>query len=395
MKKNILIFGAGYVGFSLSVVLARKHNVTVFEIQSEKIDKINAGVSPIEDRGIGDYLKDVVQAGNLRAKLFDTVDVISADVIILALPTNYDPKQKQFDTKYLDDAIEKIALIDPEKLIVIKSTIPVGYTENVKKQLGLSQCVYSPEFLREGRAIFDNLHPSRIVIGSSDEPAVAFAKMLEDASHERSVKIICTSNTTAELIKLSSNAYLAMRIAFFNEIDSYALMENLNAEDLITGICADPRIGEGYNNPSFSYGGYCLPKDVRQLQASFEMKGLVAPLLSSIHTSNENRLAWIIDEIERNASGTVGIFRLQMKQGSDNFREASSYRILKELLKRNNLRVILYEPTVQVPEEFQGLQIHSIEAFIQTADLIVANRGAAELETFEGKLFSRDIYNEN
>jgi len=393
--KNIKIFGAGYVGLSLAVVLARKHKVEIFDIVPEKVDAINKGTTPISDKGIEDYLIHVTSSGNLVASLFKSENTLNADIIILALPTNFDPESNQFDTRQLDDTLLSIASTGYSGTIIIKSTIPVGYTDKTVEKFGFGNCFYSPEFLREGQAVHDNLHPSRIIVGGSDTAAVEFAEILLNVSHERSVPIIYTENKTAEFIKLASNTYLAMRIAFFNEIDSFAMYKNLKSEDVITGICADQRIGEGYNNPSFAYGGYCLPKDVRQLQGTVEENNLLLPLLSSIHGSNEVRLNFIVSEIEKCGAKTIGIYRLQMKQGSDNSREAANYRILEKLAKNKDLTIKLYEPILQVPTEYKSLKVNDLQEFIEKSDLIIANRGATELHSCRDKLFTRDIYNEN
>lgn len=393
--KNIVIFGAGYVGFSLAVFLARKHKVTIFEVVSKTINMVNSARSPILDQDIEQYLEKVVSSGNLVAKTFNSEDLINADIIILALPTNYDVEKNEFDTSVLDAALRQISEVSHEKTIVIKSTIPVGYTDKIVSLFNLSNCFYSPEFLREGKAIYDNFHPSRIVVGSRCAEGIKFAEIMENCSHERTVKKIFTDSTSAEVIKLASNTYLAMRIAFFNEVDSYAITKSLDIEDIISGICADPRIGEGYNNPSFSYGGYCLPKDVRQFQSSVQNDMNQLPLISSIHASNEARLNFIVDEIERRAIDTVGIFRLQAKQGSDNHREASNFRILKELVRRSTVRVILYEPSIQIDKMTNVRIYENLDDFEQAADLIVANRHSIDLNKSVHKVFSRDIYNEN
>lgn len=393
--KNIIVFGAGYVGFSIAVFLSRYYNVCVFEVDEVKIKVINDGMSPIEDADIKKYVHTSVESGRLRAKKFDAEDLSTSDLIILALPTNFDHCTGKFDTNQLDSVLSLIASYDKEKTVIIKSTIPIGYTNSASSNMGLLNCFYSPEFLREGKALYDNFHPSRIVVGGATGPAVEYAELMRRASHERNAKVICTDNTSAELIKLASNAYLAMRIAFFNEIDSFALASKIDIEGVISGMCADPRIGEGYNNPSFSYGGYCLPKDTLQLSRNFEEINVQSPLVSSIHSSNGSRLSFIINEIIKKESKHIGIYRLQMKQGSDNLREASNYYILKELLKVHGLKISLYEPSIGIPQEFTEFVIKDFERFADTSDLIVANRGASQLFPYREKVFTRDIYNEN
>lgn len=392
---QITIFGAGYVGFSLGVFLARQHKVRLLEVRESVIENINRGIAPIKDDGIDQYLPDLVQSKYLIAKTFERSDVTDADLVILALPTNFDPTNNAFDTKQLDLVLRDLSTIDPSKPIIIKSTVPVGYTDRMSCKLGLTRCFFSPEFLREGKALYDNLHPSRVVVGSRDEIATQFCDMLVECSHENKVPVIQTSNKEAELIKLASNTYLAMRIAFFNEIDSYSMKHSLVMEDIVSGICADDRIGKGYNNPSFGYGGYCLPKDVQQLQSSFSDSSVSAPLIGAIHKSNVNRISSIIDEILRRDPKRIGIYRVQMKQGSDNFREASNYKILEELANKLNREVLLYEPDVDLPSSVSKLLVKDFDDFLERSDLIVANRVSSRLLRSQATVLTRDIYNEN
>ena len=395
MNKNILVFGAGYVGFSLSVVLARVANVTVVDIRDEVIDLINEGKSPIEDQGIEQHLNTALSTQRLKSKKYSAALVEQADYIVLALPTNFAESDESFDTSALDDVIEKISKIDRSKPIIIKSTIPVGYTKKVSKKYMLTECMYSPEFLREGRATHDNLHPSRIIVGSCAAAAKEFVQILDDASHQRNTKKIFTDNTTAEVTKLASNTYLATRVAFFNELDTLALKADLNAEELIDGVCSDQRIGEGYNNPSFGYGGYCLPKDVKQFQSSITNYGIKAPLIQSIDLSNEQRLDDVVTYIRSSGVKNVGIYRAQMKQGSDNARESVSLRLLEKLVALPNLDVRIYEPKIQLPKNIQKLKIADLADFGEWSDLILANRDAVELQPYKTKVLTRDIYNEN
>ena len=395
MNKNILVFGAGYVGFSLSVVLARVVNVTVVDIRDEVINLINIGKSPIEDKGIEQHLNTALSSQRLKSKKYSTELVEEADYIVLALPTNFDEADGNFDTSALDKVIEKISKIDRSKPIIIKSTIPVGYTEEVTKKYMLTECMYSPEFLREGRATHDNLNPSRIIVGSTSAAAKDFVQILDDASHQRNTKKIFTDNRTAEVTKLAANSYLATRVAFFNELDTLALKAGLNAEDVIDGVCTDQRIGEGYNNPSFGYGGYCLPKDVKQFQRSFTHYGIKAPLMKSIDLSNRQRIEDIVSYVLSFGVKNIGIYRAQMKQGSDNARESVSLRLLEELVALPNLSVRIYEPKIQLPKNVEQLKISDLAYFGEWSDLILANRDAVELQPYKSKILTRDIYNEN
>ena len=395
MKKNILVFGAGYVGFTLSVVLARVANVTVVDIRDEVIDLINVGKSPIEDQGIEQHLNTALSTQRLKSKKYSAALVEQADYIVLALPTNFVEADGSFDTSALDNVIEKISKIDRSKPIIIKSTIPVGYTEKVSQKYKLTECMYSPEFLREGRATHDNLNPSRIIIGSCSTAAKAFVQILDDASQQRNTKKIFTDNMTAEVTKLAANTYLATRVAFFNELDTLAIRAELNPEELIDGVCSDRRIGEGYNNPSFGYGGYCLPKDVKQFQSSMKRYGIKAPLIQSIDLSNRQRLDDLVSHVQSSGVKRVGIYRAQMKQGSDNARESVSLRLLEKLAALPNLDVRIYEPKIELPKNLQQLKIADLADFGEWSDMILANRDAVELQPYKSKVLTRDIYNEN
>lgn len=395
MDKNILVFGAGYVGFSLSVVLARVANVTVVDIRDEVVDQINIGISPIEDQGIEQHLCRGLSTQRLKSKKYSVALIEEADYIVLALPTNFVEADGSFDTSALDNVIEKISKIDRSKPIIIKSTIPVGYTEKVCKKYMLTECMYSPEFLREGRATHDNLNPSRIIVGSCSAAAKEFVQILGDASHQRNTKKIFTDNTTAEVTKLAANSYLATRVAFFNELDTLALRADLNAEDLIDGVCSDPRIGQGYNNPSFGYGGYCLPKDVKQFQRSITNYGIKAPLIKSIDLSNQQRIEDVVSYVLSSGVKNVGIYRAQMKQGSDNARESVSLRLLEKLVALPSLDVRIYEPKIQLPKNVGQLKISDLADFGEWSDVILANRDAVELQPYKTKVLTRDIYNEN
>jgi len=369
--------------------------VTVVDIRDEVIDLINGGKSPIEDQGIEQHLDTALSTQRLKSKKYSAALVEKADYIVLALPTNFMEAEGSFDTSALDDVIEKIAITDRSKPIIIKSTIPVGYTERVSEKYMLKECMYSPEFLREGRATHDNLNPSRIIIGSCSAAAKEFVQILDDASHQRNTKRIFTDNTTAEVTKLAANSYLATRVTFFNELDTLALKADLHAEDLIDGVCSDPRIGQGYNNPSFGYGGYCLPKDVNQFQASLMDYGIKAPLIQSIDISNQQRIDDIASYILSSGVKNVGIYRAQMKQGSDNARESVSLRLLEKLSDMQNIDVKIYEPKIQLSKNFERLKIAELVDFGEWSDLILANRDAVELQPYKNKVLTRDIYNEN
>ena len=395
MNKKVLVFGAGYVGFSLSVIMARVAHVTVVDIRDEVTELINEGKSPIEDQGIEQYLKTALQTKRLTSQKYCVSMIEQVNFIVLALPTNFDETDGSFDTSALDDVIEKISKVDKNKPIVIKSTIPVGYTERTIQKYGLTACFYSPEFLREGRATYDNLHPSRIIIGSCSPLAKEFVQILDDASHQRNTKKIFTDNTTAEVTKLASNTYLAARVAFFNELDTLALKVNLNTEQMIDGVCSDPRIGEGYNNPSFGYGGYCLPKDVKQFQSSIINFGIKAPLISSIDQSNQQRIDNIVSFVELSGAINIGVYRAQMKQGSDNARESVSLSLIKKLQELPNLAVRIYEPTIELQPIIAKLKMNDLSAFGEWSEIILANRDAVELQPYKSKVLTRDIYNEN
>lgn len=395
VNMHVVVYGAGYVGLSLAVLLTNVANITLIDVNQSVINLINSGESPIKDEGLQEALAYSVSSNKLRAKLYSRDLIANADMIILAVPTNFDTEKNEFDTSILIKEIEKVAHIDKDKPIVIKSTIPLGFTEKLIADHGLTDCFYSPEFLREGHALYDNLNPSRIVVGSNSENAKKFVTMLVSASNKQDTQTIFTSNTNAELIKLASNSYLAMRVAFFNELDTLAMSIGLAAKDLVSGISLDPRIGNHYNNPSFGYGGYCLPKDVQQMIASFQKNGVEPILLGAVHRSNENRLIEIVQKIKKLSSGTIGIYRLQMKQGSDNLREAANVKIAKALIENGDTKVLIFEPDITLPSEFKRFQVASFDEFVNSSDLIVANRDSDDLKVVSNKVFTRDIYNES
>lgn len=393
---KVSVVGTGYVGLSLSVLLARKHEVKAIDIVRDKIDSINNRVSPIVDSHIQDYLS------NMDLDLVASSDYsmcADSEFVVLALPTNFDCKMNHFDTSILEDGMKKVMEHNPDCTIVIKSTVPVGFTMTMADRMQTDNLLYSPEFLREGRALFDNLHPSRIIVGTpSDDPrskkrAEEFAEMLRDCSEEEDVPRLIVGSTEAETIKLFSNAYLAMRISFFNEMDSFAELHSLDPRAVIRGVCMDPRIGDGYNNPSFGYGGYCLPKDTRQL--GFEFHDLPNSMIGAIIDSNRTRREFIVERlfrrIEEDGVDVVGIYRLNMKSGSDNFRESSVLGIMKRLGEMG-VDMLIYEPTISQDEYLGFRVIHDLELFKDTCGLVIANRYSSELDDIMGKVYCRDVF---
>ena len=391
---KISVIGCGYVGLSLSVLLSRKHEVVAVDVIQEKVDLINSGKSPIADKEIEEYLS---KGGlNLKATM-DYSECIGSEFVIVATPTNYDPDKQYFDTRYVEDAIEKIERICPDATIVIKSTIPINYTKEYSEKSDFRNVMFSPEFLREGKALYDNLHPSRIIGGIPSEelraPAEKFVEILADCALDENVKTMIVGSTEAESIKLFSNTYLAMRVAYFNELDSFAMIKGLNTKEIIEGVCADPRIGDHYNNPSFGYGGYCLPKDTKQLLANYS--DIPNELMGAIVASNTTRKLTIIEDIKKvlgaKEKPIVGIYRLTMKSGSDNFRESSVLDII-EKLSETGTNICIYEPTMGV-EKFQTHPIiFDLNDFKNDCDLIIANRITPELQDIKEKIYCRDVF---
>lgn len=388
--KKIVVVGSGYVGMSLSVLLAQKNKVIVLDIDKSRVDSINSKKSTVKDSHIQDFLNN--KNLSIKATLDAKKAYMNCDMIIIATPTNYDPVKKYFDTSSIDSVIKQIKSYKCDPLIVIKSTIPVGYTKSLQEKYSSDKIIFSPEFLREGMALYDNLYPSRVIIGSEESHAKVFAEVLIEASLDKETQTLFMSSSEAEAIKLFANTYLAMRVSFFNELDSYALASNLNALNIIKGISLDSRIGDGYNNPSFGYGGYCLPKDTKQLLADFD--GIPQNLVSAIVSSNESRKDFISNQITSNKPKTVGIFRLTMKEGSDNFRDSAIQGVM-ERMNSMGISVIVYEP-YHNKKHFNGYRVENdFNVFKNTCDVIVANRLSEELNDVMHKVFSRDIFREN
>ena len=388
-RYNITVVGLGYVGMSLSALLARQHSITAFDIDEERVARVNAGRPTVADALMADYMAN--EELSLVATTSPSNAYVDADFVLVATPTDYDPEKNHFDTSSVEAVIEQARQHNSTATIVIKSTIPVGFTEELKQKLNEDRLLFSPEFLREGRALHDNLHPSRVIVGGAGDEAVRFAELLRRAALDSEVPALLMGSTEAEAVKLFANTYLAMRVAFFNELDSFGLARGLNVREIIDGVSLDPRIGPGYNNPSFGYGGYCLPKDTKQLLANY--KDIPQHMMQGIVDSNVSRKDFLANEILSLKPGIVGVYRLAMKSGSDNTRSAAIQGIMKRL-KAKGIEVLVWEPMLQQEKYFNSEVVADLGEFLARSDLVISNRLEPDLLSVREKVFSRDLYGE-
>ena len=387
---RITIAGCGYVGISNAVLLSQKHKVTAFDIDIKKIENLKKQISPIKDNLISEYL--INKKLDFKATTDKSEAFANSELVIIATPTNYDEVTNFFDTETVENVIYDVNLINPKALIVIKSTVPIGFTKKIQKKFKKLKIIFSPEFLREGSALYDNLYPARIIVGDKSILGANFSRLMLDVSLKNDTPVLLTDSMEAEAIKIFSNSYLAMRIAYFNELDSYSMEHNLNSRDIIKGVCLDSRIGDFYNNPSFGYGGYCLPKDTKQLMANYDT--VPQNLISAIVHSNSTRKDFLSDQILKLKPKIVGIFRLIMKTGSDNFRFSSIQGIMKRI-KAKGIEIIIYEPELKQEIFFNSKVIRDLEFFKHKSDLIIANRVSNEISDCSNKIFTRDLFGQD